>query len=288
MRIAVVGAHGFVGRHLTRLLSNQGINAVLIGRSDTASVSLSAGLGGCDALVNCAGNKDGIGAPARQANIELPLRLLDAAGTAKIPVMVQVSSVAAVTSKSSPDETVTDEHPGCPTSAYGISKWEGDEALLQKARERDHDVAVAILRPPILIGPDASGVFGLLRSMARAGVPLPLAGIQNRRSVMHVNNFAAAILAAAKARCAGAFIVTDSPPLSSAELYVRMLAAAGYRRRIFPVGAAIRALLRKAMRGRGESLFGDAAYSGDRFEAAARISWPIPPAEVVERAMLED
>ena len=288
MRIAVAGAHGFVGRHLTRFLSNQGINAVLIGRSDMAPESLGARLAGCDALVNCAGNKVGIGAAARLANIELPLRLLDAASTADIPVMIQVSSVAALTCKSAPGETVTDGHSYQPTSAYGTSKREGDELLLRVAREGEHKVALAILRPPILIGSDAGGVFGLLRSMARAGVPLPLAGLQNRRSVMHVGNVAAAVRAAARARCVGVFIVTDSPPLSSADLYMRMLAAAGYRRRIFPVGAGLRALLRKAMGVRGESLFGDAAYSGERFENVARVSWPIHAAEIVERAMKED
>lgn len=284
MRIAVAGAHGFVGRHLIRLLANQGITAVPIRRSDMASGALMAALDGCYALVNCAGNKDGIGIPAREANVELPLRLLDAAIATNIPTMVHVSSVAALTSTSAPGETVTDDYTGRPSAAYGLSKREGDDALLQVARERSYNTLV-ILRPPILIGSDAGGVFALLRSMARAGIPLPLAGVENRRSVMHVDNFAAAILAAAKARCAGAFIVTDSLPLSSEDLYARMLVTVGHRRHLFSIGCGGRALLRKALGGRGESLFGDAAYLGNRFAATALVDWPIPALAVVERAM---
>lgn len=284
MRIAVVGAHGFVGRHLIRFLANQGIPAVPIGRDIMASGELKVALVGCQALVNCAGNKEGIGAPAREANVQLPLRLLDTVIATDIPTMVHVSSVAALTSISAPDETVTDDYTGRPSAAYGMSKREGDDALLQAARERSYDT-LAILRPPILIGSDAGGVFALLRSMARAGIPLPLAGVKNRRSVMHIDNLSAAILAAITARCAGAFIVTDSPLLSSQDLYARMLIAAGHGRRLFSVGMGGRALLRKAMGVRGESLFGDAAYSGSRFAAAVPLNWPIPASAVVERAM---
>lgn len=288
MHIAVAGAHGFVGRHLTRLLSNQGINAVPISRSDLTPPMLGEALAGCDALVNCAGNKDGIGAAAREANIELPLRLLDGAIAANIPTMVQVSSVAALTSTTPPGTEVTDDHDGQPTSTYGLSKREGDDALLEAARTRGYDGTITILRPPILIGHDAGGIFALLRSMARVGIPLPLAGADNRRSVMHVDNFAAAILASVEARCDGAFVVTDSPPLSSAELYARMLAAAGHRHRLFPIGTVGRALLRKTMGRRSESLFGDAAFAGDRFAVTARVDWPVPAASIIELAMTSD
>ncbi|UZW58062.1 NAD-dependent epimerase/dehydratase family protein (plasmid) [Sphingobium sp. JS3065] len=284
MRIAVVGARGFVGRHLTRFLSNQGINAVLISRNEVASGTFGTAIAGCDALVNCAGNKEGLGTSAREANVELPLRLLAAVIAADIPAMIQVSSVAALASSSGPGEIVTDNFAGWPTGVYGRSKREGDDALLQAAYERSYS-ALVVLRPPILIGPDAGGVFALLRSAARAGIPLPLHGIENRRSFMHVDNFAAAILAAARARCSGAFIVTDSPPLSSADLYARMLAAVGYQRRLFSIGRSGRAILRNAMGRRGESLFGDAAYSGARFEAAVQVAWPIPASMIVERAL---
>ena len=287
MRIAVAGANGFVGRHLTHYLSNQGINVVALDRRELTMGRLSAAVEGCAALVNCAGNKDGRGPDAKDANVLLPLRLLDAAISRNIPSMVHVSSVAAVTSVTAPGQTVDDGYSGLPTGAYGLSKREGDDALQQAARQRGFE-GLTILRPPILIGSDAGGVFALLRSMAKAGVPLPLAGATNRRSFMHVDNFAATILAAVTARCDGAYIVTDSPPLSTADLYSQMLSAAGHGGRIFSVGGPGRALLRKALGSRGESLFGSAAFSGDRFATAACVTWPVPPPTIIERAMRVD
>ncbi len=286
MRIAVIGAGGFVGRHLIRFLSNQGVNVVSIGRRDIASPALDKVLAGCTALVNCAGNKDGVGAGAREANVELPLRLLEAAIAADIPAMIQVSSVAALVSVTRPGEIVTDDYTDRPIGTYGRSKRAGDDALFAAAREGGYRGALIVLRPPILIGYDAGGVFALLRSMARAGVPLPLAGTDNRRSFMHVDNFAAAILTAVRARCTGAFIVTDSAPLSSAALYQRMLSAAGRGPRLFSIGGAGRVLLRKMMGSRGESLFGDAAFDGGRFAATARVDWLIPESAIVEQAMI--
>jgi nucleoside-diphosphate-sugar epimerase len=111
--------------------------------------------------------------------------------------------------------------------------------------------------------------------------------MNNRRSFMHVDNFAAAILAGIKANCAGAFIVTDSSPLSSSELYARMLAAAGRGRRLFPIGRFGRSLLRKGMGSRGESLFGDAAFCGDRFTAMSGVDWLISEESTIENAMAE-
>jgi UDP-glucose 4-epimerase len=286
MRIAVAGANGFVGRHLIGLLSNLGADAVPIDRPELVPSKLEGMLAGCDALVNCAGNKDGKGAAAKEANVELPVRLLDAAIKANLPAMVHVSSVAALVSATAPGEVVTDAHDLRPVSRYGTSKRAGDDALLQTARDRGYE-GLAVLRSPILIGFDAGGVFALLRAMARAGIPLPLRNTDNRRSVMHVDNLAAAILAAIRSRCSGAFIVTDSPPLSSADLYARMLAASGRGNRSFTIGRAGRALLRTAMGSRGESLFGDAAFSGERFAGAAQIDWPIPASSIVERAMAE-
>lgn len=285
MKVAVVGARGFVGRHLIHYLSDQGMKAVPITRADIAPEALRRMLAGCDALVNCAGDKNGVGAAAREANVELPLRLLEAVLTREIPAMVHVSSVAALTSTTRPGETISDGDNVAPLTPYGRSKREGDDVILARAQAEGY-TGLSVLRPPILIGNDANGVFALMRSLARAGVPLPLAGANNRRSVVHIDNFAAAIVAAIEARCAGAFIVTDSPPLSSEELYMRMLSAAGHSSRLFSIGPAGRTLLRKAMGSRGESLFGSAAFSGGRFIEATRVTWPIPAWSTVERATI--
>ena len=281
MRIAVAGAAGFVGRHLVRHLSKQEIRVVPLGRPMLEA--LDHALTGCDALINCAGEKSGIGPAADDANVVLPQRLFRAAAAAGVSRMIHVSSVAALTSATEAGQDVSDADQCYPTTAYGISKRCGDDALLAFAANHP-ETRLAILRPPILIGADGGGPFAMLRSAAQRGVPLPLRGTGNRRSIMHIDNFAAALLATAGATLEGAYIVTDSPAISTEEFYSRISRALGRRPRLFPIGGAGRGVVRRLLGQRGDSLFGNAAFSGERFAADCPVEWPVPAAVLVERA----
>lgn len=254
-----------------------------ITRAHDAAETLGPALKGCDALINCAGAKSGIGPEAEDANVALPARLFLGAVAAGVPVMVHVSSVAALTSSTGPGESISDSCRDYPTTPYGISKRRGDDAVSHLAMQHP-GTRLVILRPPILIGIDAGGPFALLRAAALHGLPLPLRGCDNRRSVMHVENFAAALLAAARASVAGAYIVTDSPAISTVEFHARIARALGREPRTFPVGGVGRGLLRKALGQRGDSLFGDAVFSGRRFIEDCPVEWPISAASLVERA----
>lgn len=283
MRIAVVGSTGFVGRHLTRHFLERGIEVRPIGRAEALVAEQAAA--GCDALINCAGEKSGVGPAAEEANVDLPERLFLAAAAAGIPAMVHVSSVAALTSSTARTETVTDNYQGYPTAPYGISKRRGDDRLSELVH-RHPETHLVILRPPILIGPDADGPFAMLSGAARREIPLPIRGANNRRSLMHVENFAAAIASAAEAQMAGTYVVTDSPPISTEELYIRVAQTLGRKPRLIPIGGIGRKILRRLLGSRGDSLFGDAAFSGHRFVEDCPIEWPIPAGSIIERAIL--
>ena len=283
MRIAVAGASGFLGRHLVGHLATKDVGMVPIGRTEDAA-TLGQKLAGCDVLINCAGEKSGIGPAAEDANVALPESLFLAAAAASVPAFIHVSSVAALTGATRAGETVSDEHRGRPTTPYGISKRRGDDRLSYLASSHPA-TRLTILRPPILIGADAGGPFAMLRAAARRGLPLPIGGMNNRRSIVHVDNFAAALLAAAKAGLAGPYIVTDSAPISTAEFYARISRALGRKPRVFSIGDAGRGLLRRLIGQRGDSLFGDAAFSGERFAKDCPLDWPVPADSLIERAV---
>ena len=286
MRIAVIGASGFVGRFLVRFLADAGADVTVIARPELRNDSIGLMLVGHDALVNCAGTKSGGGENAYEANVRLPLRLLQGVIEAGVPAMIHISSVAALTSSTKGIEPVTDTYEGRPVSDYGQSKRAGDDALQESASKSSFE-GLVLLRPPILIGAEAGGVYAMIRSMAKAGVPLPLAGTHNRRSYMHVHNLAAAIHAAIGCGLSGSFIVTDSEPISTEELYRRMVTAAGHRGRLFSIGSAGRGILRRLLGNRGDSLFGDAAFSGARFEEQSRVVWPIAPNKTIEATITD-
>jgi len=79
-----------------------------------------------------------------------------------------------------------------PQDAYGRSKWEAEQSLREIATTTR--LPVVILRPPLIYGPGVKGNFlSLLRAIDR-GLPLPLAAIRNRRSLLYVGNLADALV----------------------------------------------------------------------------------------------
>lgn len=282
MKIAIAGSAGFVGRHLVRHLEASGTPCKALSRAELVPERVIEALSGWDVLVNCIGEKSGLGERAQYANVEMPQALYEAARQARVKQFVHVSSVAAIASTTAAGTVAGDDAFPAPDTPYGISKLAGDRALLHMAQG---DVALTILRPPILLGPDSAGVFAMLRRAAERGVPLPLAGLRNRRSFMHVANFAEGVLASARAQCGGTFITTDSTPMTPEELYRQMTRAAGHPARVFPIGAAGRAVLRKLLGRRGASLFDHAAFDGSRFIERTGVRWPIPEDRIVPAAM---
>jgi UDP-glucose 4-epimerase len=282
MRIAVAGASGFVGSHLVDYLVHQNLPHKRLTKIDLQDSHINDALADCDVVVNCIGEKSGIGPHAEMANIVIPKKLYTAAQCANVRQFVHVSSVAAIAGKTYPGLTIDDSSLPSPSTAYGLSKFRGDEAL-----SSIDGPPLTILRPPILIGSNATGVFALLQKAAKTGIPLPLAGANSLRSFMHVDNFAEAICAAIRHNVTGRYIVTDSRPISSQDLYIQMLESAGFGPRVFTITSLGRVTLQRLLGRRGDSLFASAAFDGQRFIAAALPVWPIDPARIVQAAMVD-
>lgn len=291
MKIAVTGASGFIGRAVVAQLASKGHHVRALSRSgqacpgaaetaatgDLVAADPAPLVAGCDAVIHCAARVHVLRreAPAdaerayRAMNQDLPLALARTAREGGAARFVQISSAAAIASTSAPGETVTDATEPRPRGPYGRSKLAADEALAELAAP---GFAVVSLRPPTVYGPGVSGWFALYDRAARLGVPLPLGRVENRRSFAFIGNIASAIAAAAEGGPSGAYLVTDSEPVSSAELYRRLLALHGKGNRILPVPAPlVRLPARLVLRERADSLLGDAAFDGSRF--AARFGW---------------
>src|SRR5690606_33743791 len=73
-----------------------------------------------------------------------------------------------------------------PEDAYGISKREAEDVLRTIGSETGMEIV--ILRPPLVYGPGVKGNFLRLLNAVAKGVPLPLASIDNRRSLVYVGN----------------------------------------------------------------------------------------------------
>jgi len=287
MKLALVGAAGFVGRCIVEQSLNRGyrVRALVRGSKvvfpeevetlvtgDLKSGSLPPNLfDGCDAIVNCAARvhvtretEADSEEAYRSANSDLPVALLEAAADSGVGRFVQLSSVAAVTSMTPEAIIVDDSFEPRPRSPYGRSKLEADLRLQERAAARG--ISHVSLRPPTVFGPGVTAYFRMLMRCAKLGIPLPVGAVENRRSFIFSSNLADAVLSASAAKDGGSFIVTDSAPLSTAEIYRSLLRL--YQRPV-PLPAIppslIRVITRFLLGSRADSLLANSAYDGSRF-----------------------
>jgi nucleoside-diphosphate-sugar epimerase len=119
--------------------------------------------------------------------------------------------------------------------AYGQSKLAIERQL--KAFSASTGLEVVMIRAPLVYGPGAGANFRQLVRWVRRGVPLPLAGVVNRRRIVSVENLASFIL-----RCLGPLDqpcdvshVSDPAPVSTPELLRYVADGLNVRARLFSV-----------------------------------------------------
>ena len=122
-----------------------------------------------------------------------------------------------------------------PADAYGRSKVAAEEAVRDAARRGAFEWT--IMRPPFVYGPGGKGNFPRLLALARLSrvVPLPLASIENRRSVLFVGNLVDAIARSGfDERAADQVLLpTDSRDVSTPQLLRAIAEAYSSRAKLF-------------------------------------------------------
>lgn len=264
MTVLVTGANGFVGRavwlRLNALsdvqavaavrrvdsLANHGASVVQIGEL-SAQTDWSRALDGTSAVVHTAARvhvmKDAATdslAEYRRVNVEGTLSLARQAAAAGVKRFVFLSSVKVNGEATGAEKPFTADDAPAPQDAYGISKWEAEEALREIAVHTG--MAVVIVRPTLVYGPGVKANFAaMLRWLAR-GVPLPLGAVTyNRRSLVALDNLVDLIVTCLihPAAANQTFLVSDGEDLSTADLLKRMGLALGRPARLFPLPSAL-------------------------------------------------
>lgn len=252
-RVLVTGANGFVGRAVCAEFLKRGIAVQAGVRDRSASVAAGAepypigdlaqkvdhDLRGIDAVVHLAGiahELRGQNAEAvyRAVNCDATERLAREAASAGVRRFLFVSSIK-VNGESTPiDRPFRESDTPAPHDRYARSKWAAEQALARVSTETGLEIVV--IRPPLVYGPGVRGNFGRLIDLVKSGLPLPLASIRNRRSLIYVGNLAdvlALSIAAPQAK-GRTFLVSDDEDMSTPELVRRLAAGLGRKARLFP------------------------------------------------------
>ena len=251
-RVLVTGANGFVGAALVRRLQTSG--HAVCGVSRCGGEAASSGLhcvqryedaaplmAGHACLVHLAARvhvmNDAEQDPLtafRAANVTLTENLARQAAAAGVRRFVFISSIKVNGEATLPGRPFTEKDAPAPQDAYGISKMEAEQGLRQIAAETGMELI--IVRPPLVYGPGVRANFAaLMRAVAR-GVPLPLASIDNRRSLVALDNLLDFMETCIRHPAAAnqTFLVSDGEDLSTPELIRRMARAVGKPARLFP------------------------------------------------------
>ncbi|MEO3431186.1 NAD-dependent epimerase/dehydratase family protein [Pelagibius sp. CAU 1746] len=248
----VTGANGFAGaaicRHLVRhgwqvraCVRNaaaavpEGVEKVVVGEIGEAT-DWSAALAGVDAVVHCAARVHVLRETA--ADPLTAFRRVNVDGSRELAVQAAAAGVRRFVFLSSIGAAVAERQPAA-ASPYQRSKLEA-EAALREAAARSGMVLV-MLRPPLIYGPGAPGNFRRLARLVAAGRPLPLAAIDNKRSLLFIGNLAGAVEAALRCDTApeGPLALCDGEDLSTPELARRIGRACGRPARLFAVPALL-------------------------------------------------
>jgi UDP-glucose 4-epimerase len=263
MLIALTGATGFIGQFLLRELPRRGHRVrVLLRRPSDVPMpaagavigdllrpqNLSAALENVDAVIHSAGIGYGMtGIPEddyRMLNTEATVGLARAGRRAGVKRFIFLSSIRAQSGQTA-DTVLTEADEPSPTEPYGRSKLAAERALAEL------DLDWVALRATLVYGPGAKGNIERLMQLARSPWPLPLASVKARRSLLALENLAAAIdiVLRASAPLRRPLIVSDMEALTIGEMIAAMRAGLSRPPRIFPFPET---LLQGLLRARGQ------------------------------------
>lgn len=240
-KFVVTGANGFVGRVLCAELVNRGYLVRAAVRADANSgvqdcemVKIS-GIApdtdwadtfhGITTVMHLAARvhvmRDDAADPLeefRKTNAAGTERLARAAVASGVKRLVYVSSVKVNGEATHGGDAFTEAGMPFPQDPYGISKWEAEQALHRVAAETG--LEIVIVRPPLVYGPNVKGNFAQMLKVLRRGIPLPLASVQNLRSLVFVDNLVDALIACAThlAAAGQTYLVSDGEDVSTPAL----------------------------------------------------------------------
>jgi UDP-glucose 4-epimerase len=227
-------------RGTSKSTKRDGVHPVPLDTKDWAPV-----LKGVDTVIHCAAlaHVESSGDEAfirkvREYNVHAPHRLAKQAKDLGVKRFVFLSSVKALGESTPPLTPYTNRSEYLPEDLYGESKRDAELAL--KKELSGSQTELVIIRPPLVYGPNVKGNFKALISLANRNLPLPLGALNNKRSLVALDNLVSLIVKCVQyeSQLNATFLVSDDYDVSTRELLEALTLAQGKKPIMwsFPVG----------------------------------------------------
>lgn len=238
MVVVVTGANGFVGRRLTQVLVEQGVDVLPLARGASPLPLLQR----AKVVVHLAARvhvmDDRSPSPMeefRQANVLATSTLARQAAAAGVSRFVFISSVKVNGEQTQPNCPFTEDDDPNPQDAYAQSKHEAELALREVAAQTG--LEVVIIRSPLVYG---AGVKANFRSLMNAVIrrwPLPFGALTNVRSLVGLDNLVDFIRLCMVHPAAAneTFLVSDGKDFSTPQLIRELAVAAGVKPNLWTI-----------------------------------------------------
>ncbi|PIK14688.1 NAD-dependent epimerase/dehydratase family protein [Halobacteriovorax sp. JY17] len=228
MKVFVTGANGFIGRYLCRFLEKENIQVVRGTRELygdlSPTVQWKSILSNCSSVIHLASKVHDLKKLTIEEekeywriNVESTVRLAEDAKNTGVKKFIFLSSVKVNGDYSnelpfSPSDDVN------PSGIYGETKYAAERKLLNLSEKGVFDVI--IIRPPLVYGEGAKANLKMLSNFIDRGISLPIGSINNRRSLVSIENLCSLMFAVLKSSygVVGVFFVSDDVSYSLPEI----------------------------------------------------------------------
>jgi len=262
MHILLTGATGFIGSAIARAFVNTADDITVLVREKNNQLDRfvvqklynlhnlealpSDVVSGVDCVIHAAARshilKDEVADPLaeyRRVNVEGTLNLARQAAAARVKRFIFISSIKVNGEQTLLSQRFTADDMPAPEDAYGISKSEAEQGLLQLAAETG--IEVVIIRPPLVYGPGVKGNFASMINLIEKGLPLPLGSIKNQRSLVAIDNLVDLIIICIDHPAASnqVFLAGDGEDISTSDLLRGVAKAMNKPSRLIPVPSSV-------------------------------------------------
>jgi nucleoside-diphosphate-sugar epimerase len=255
VNILITGAGGFVGKDLCSTLTQQNHkvsavirdsnasihNAQLIVQTLSKSTHWTEALNNIDVVIHLAGRahvmKEEADDPYQayaEINVEATRHLAEQAALNGVKRFIFLSSIK-VNGESTNKNAFTESDPLQPDDDYAKTKYEAEKILNTIAKNTSMEVV--IIRPPLIYGKGVKANFKNLIKLSISGLPLPLGSINNKRSLIYIENLIDFIVLCMHHPKAAneTFLISDDEDVSTTQLIKYIREANGQKSWLLPV-----------------------------------------------------